>query len=261
MTKVTSRDGTPIAYERAGDGPALVLVDPILSYRASGPSVAFAPVLTSDFTVYTYDRRGRGESGDTPPYAVAREVEDLEAVIEAAGGTAYVFGISSGAALAMEAAASGVPMRKLALYEPPYTAEGGDTAAVVEDTRKLTELLAAGRNGDAVEHFLTGVGMPAEALAEMRQSPTWPLLEAVAPTLAYDYAVLGEGTVPRERAAKVAVPTLVADGGESPDFLRHPSKTLAEAIPGARYQTLEGQTHEVAPEAIGAVLKEFFLYA
>jgi pimeloyl-ACP methyl ester carboxylesterase len=218
-----------------------------------------AQVLAPDFTVYTYDRRGRGESGDNAPYAVAREVEDLEALIEAAGGSAYVYGISSGAALAMEAAASGLAIRKLALYEPPYTAEGGDTEGVKESNERLNDLLADGRRGDAVEFFMSGVGMPAEAIAGMRQSPMWSVFEGVAHTIAYDFVVLGDGTVPRERAALVAVPTLLADGGASPDFLRRPTKALADAIPTAKHQTPEGQTHEVAPDAIAAVLKEFFL--
>jgi len=257
MAEVTSVDGTRIGYERTGDGPALVLVDGALCFRAFGPMPPLAQVLAPDFTVYTYDRRGRGESGDTAPYAVAREVEDLAAVIRAAGGSASVYGISSGAALAMEAAAGGVPIRKLALYEPPYTAEGGDTGPVAESNRRLNELLAAGRRGDAVEFFMTGVGAPAEAIAGMRRSPMWPVFEGVAPTIAYDFAILGDGTVPRERAARVAVPTLVADGGASPDFLRRPTKALADAIPGAHYQTLDGQTHEVSPEVIGAVLTEF----
>lgn len=258
MTEVTSRDGTTIAFDRVGEGPALVLVDGAMCYRAFGPMPPLAQVLAADFTVYTYDRRGRGESGDTAPYAVAREVEDLEALIEAAGGAAYAYGISSGAALAMEATASGLAIMKLALYEPPYTAEGADIEGVKESNRQLNDLLAAGRRGDAVEFFMAGVGMPAEAVAGMRQSPTWPVFEGIAHTIAYDFAVLGDGTVPRERAANVAVPTLVADGGASPDLLRRPTKALAGAIPGAKYQTLEGQTHEVAPDAIATVLREFF---
>ncbi|MGS2618796.1 alpha/beta fold hydrolase [Micromonospora sp. LZ34] len=259
MGKVTSRDGTTIAFDRAGEGPALILVDGAMCYRAFGPMPPLAQVLAPDFTVYAYDRRGRGESGDSAPYAVAREVEDLEALIEAAGGLAYVYGISSGAALAMEAAASGLTIRKLALYEPPYTAEGVDTEGVKESNRKLNELLAAGRRGDAVEFFMSGVGMSTDAIAGMRQSPMWSVFEGVAHTIAYDFAVLGDGTVPRERAALVAVPALVADGGASPDFLRRPAKALADAIPTAKYQTLEGQTHQVAPDTIAAVLKEFFL--
>lgn len=259
MTKVTSSDGTTIAFEQVGEGPAVVLVDGAMCYREFGPLPSLAQVLASDFTVYTYDRRGRGESGDGAPYAVAREVEDLAALIEAAGGSAYVYGVSSGAALAVEAAASGLAITKLALYEPPYTAEGGDTEGVQQSNRKLNDLLAAGRRGDAVAHFMSGVGVPAAVIDGMRQSPAWPVFEAVSPTIAYDFTVLGDGTVPRERAANVAVPALVAAGGASPDSLRRPAEALAGAIPGAKYQTLEGQTHDVAPDVIAAVLREFFL--
>ncbi|MDP9374716.1 MAG: alpha/beta hydrolase [Chloroflexota bacterium] len=260
MSKVTSRDGTSIAFERSGEGPVLVLVDGAMSYRSFGPMAALAEVLTPHFTVYTYDRRGRGESGDTAPYAVAREVEDLEALIAEAGDSAYVCGLSSGAVLALEAAASGLAITKLALYEPPFTVEGGDLQHKKDYTERLEELLSADRRGDAVEWFLTSAGMPAEAITGMRNEPVWPLFEAIAPTLAYDNAVLGDGTVSHGRAAKVTVPTLVADGGASPDFFRRVAKATAAAIPGARYRTLEGQTWgRVAPESLALVLKEFLL--
>lgn len=258
MSTITSRDGTTIAFSRAGEGPALVLVDGAMCHRGFGPMPALAEALAPHCTVYTYDRRGRGESGDTAPYAIAREIEDLEAVVAHAGGSARVFGISSGGALALEAAASGVAIEKLAIYEAPYSAEAGDPQAVADYTRQLSELLAAGRRGDAVALFMGFVGAPPEAVAGMRQSPMWPAFEAIAPTLAYDNAVMDGGKVPRERAAKVAVPALVADGGDSPELLRRPARVLAEAIPGAEHRTLEGQTHEVATEALAPVLREFF---
>ena len=183
MSEATSRDGTTIAFDRLGQGPTVVLVDGALSHRGLGPMARLAEVLAEDFTAIRYDRRGRGQSGDTAPYATAREVEDLDAVIAAAGGSASVCGLSSGAALALEAAAAGVPVAKLALYEPPFdvdSAEPQDEAYV----RRLRELIDAGRGGDAVEWFLSNAGVPAEALAEMRTQPEWPLFEAVAPTLA-----------------------------------------------------------------------------
>lgn len=251
MGKVTSRDGTAIAFDRLGEGPVLILVDGALSYRGFGPMAGLADVLASHFTVYTYDRRGRGESGDTAPYAVAREVEDLEALIAAAGGSAYICGLSSGAVLALEAAASGLAITKLALYEPPLTAERGDLQQHDEFGERLEELLAAGRRGDAVEFFLTSAGVPAEAIAGMRNEPSWPQFEAIAPTLGYDNAVLGDGAVPHERAAKLTVPALVAHGGESPDFFQAAAQATADAIPGARYRSLEGQGWgQVAPEAL-----------
>lgn len=257
MSKVTSRDGTTIAFERSGYGPALVLVDGASCYRDFGPMRPLAEMLAPHFTVYAYDRRGRGESGDTAPYAVDREVEDLAALIAEAGGSAYVYGMSSGACLALDAAASGLPITKLALYEPPFTVEGGaDPQQKEDETRRLNELLSAGRRGDAVELFMSFF-MPAEMIAEMRNQPVWPMFEAIAPTFGYDIAITGDGTVPRDRAAKVGAPALVVTGEHSSDELRKAAEATAEAIPGARCQILEGQSHEVAPEALAPVLTEF----
>jgi pimeloyl-ACP methyl ester carboxylesterase len=253
---VTSRDGTRIAFERAGAGPALVLVDGALCFRSFGPMAPLAELLAPDFTVYRYDRRGRGASGDTAPYAVAREVEDLEAVIAEAGSAAYVFGMSSGAVLALEAAASGLPITRLALYEPPLSVDAGEPSDFAE---RIEELVVAGRNGDAVAFFMTSAGVPEEAVTAMRSDATWPLFESVAPTLVYDNAVLGDGMVPYERAAQLTVPTLVANGGDSPEFFQRAAAATAEAIPGARHRTLTGQSWgQVAPAALAPVLREFF---
>jgi pimeloyl-ACP methyl ester carboxylesterase len=243
MSQVTSADGTTIAYERTGAGPALVLVDGALCHRAAGPMRPLAALLRDRFTVYMYDRRGRGESGDTPPYAVGREIEDLRAVLAEAG-EAYVYGISSGAALALAAAGPG--MIRLALYEPPFL------AADAEYTARLTELLVAGRRGDAVALFMTHVGVPEQAVAGIRTQPGWAALEAIAPTLAYDDAVLGDGRVP---TANGGVPTLVLSGGASPDGLQRAAKAT---LPEEPHRTLDGQTHDVAPEATAPVLAEFF---
>jgi pimeloyl-ACP methyl ester carboxylesterase len=258
MSEVTSRDGTTIAFDRLGQGPAVVLVDGALSHRGLGPMAPLADSLAAEFTAIRYDRRGRGQSGDTAPYATAREVEDLEAVIAGAGGSAAVCGLSSGAALALEAAASGLAVTRLALYEPPFdvdSAEPQDDAYV----RRLEELIDAGRRGDAVEWFLSNAGVSAEALAEMRTQPEWPLFEAVAPTLAYDHAILGDGTVPRERAERITAPTLVASGEASPDFFTRAAQATAEAIPGAQHRVLEGQAWgQVDPQALARVLSDFF---
>ena len=258
MPTVRSQDGTKIAFDRFGEGPAVVLVDGAMCYRSFGPMRPLGEILARNFEVYTYDRRGRGESGDTAPYAVAREVEDLEALITEAGDAAFVYGLSSGAALALEAAASGVAITKLALYDPPFTAEGGDPQTKQAYSRQLAELLAAGRRGDAVRLFMTTVGVPDEAVAGMRSQPAWPLFEAIAPTLAYDDAILGDGMVPRERAAKVTMPTLAIDGEASQGDLRRATKATADALPNAKYRTLEGQTHDVAPEALAPVIERFF---
>lgn len=259
VERVTSLDGSTIAFEKSGAGPALVIVDGAMCSRAFGPSEATAGALDGEFTVYRYDRRGRGDSTDTEPYAVAREVEDLAAVVAEAGGSAFVYGISSGAGLALEAAASGIPIRKLALFEPPYTSDAGDPAKQRDDTRAMDELLAAGRHGDAVELFFSWVGVPEEAVAHMRSSPVWPELEAIAPTIAYDDAVMGDDAVPRERAAQIGIPTLVIAGSLSAPELRHAAKDVAHAIPGARFRDLEGQSHAAAPETIAPLLREFFL--
>ncbi|MFC0506257.1 alpha/beta fold hydrolase [Micromonospora costi] len=258
MPQVTSADGTAIGYERTGAGPAVVLVDGAMCHRAGGPMRPLAAALSAHFTVHTYDRRGRGESGDAPTYAVAREVEDLRAVIAAAGGQAYVYGISSGAALALTAAAAGPAVTRLALFEPPFVAEVEDDVAGKEYTRQLHELLAAGRRGDAVALFMARVGIPAPVVAGMRSQPTWAAFEAIAPTLAYDDAVLGDGHVPRDRAAAVTVPTLVLAGGASPARLQRPAEATAAALPGATYRVLDGQTHDVSPEALAPVLVDFF---
>jgi pimeloyl-ACP methyl ester carboxylesterase len=262
MGEVISRDGTSISFDRQGDGPVVVVVDGALSHRRLGPTAPLADTLAPDFTVYRYDRRGRGESGDTLPYTVAREVEDLASVIAEAGGSACVAGISSGAALALEAAAGGLPITKLALYEPPFSVDPEDPAESKAYLDRLEQLIAADRRGDAVDWFLSAAGVPAEALAEMRAQPEWPLFEAVAPTLAYDHAILGDGAVPYDRAAGITATTLVANGGASPDFFQHAAAATASAIPKATHRVLEGQGWGQAdPDALAAMIKEFFLDA
>ncbi|GAA1013459.1 alpha/beta hydrolase [Acrocarpospora pleiomorpha] len=258
MPTVTSADGTTIAYEHTGAGPALILVDGAMCYRAAGPMRPLAALLRDSFTVYTYDRRGRGESSDTRPYATAREVEDLQALIAAAGGQAYVYAISSGAALTMATAAVDPRITKLALYEPPFMAESGDDTRAKEYTQRLNELLDAGQNGDAVALFMSHVGMPAPVIDDIRAQPSWATLEAIAPTLAYDDQLLAGGRVPHDLASTIAVPALVLAGGASPQALQHASKATADALPTAEHRTLDGQTHDVSPEALAPTLIEFF---
>ena len=258
MSTLTSADGTTIGYECAGDGPPLVLVDGAMCHRAGGLMRPLAAALADSFTVYAYDRRGRGESGDTLPYAVEREVEDLRAIVDVAGGEAYVYAISSGGGLALATAATDSGITGLALYEPPYLGEIGDDAAVEAYTARLRELLEAGRKGDAAALFMTRVGIPEPVVEGMRSQPHWPAMEAIAPTLAYDDLQLTGGRVPREVASAIAVPTLVMTGGESPAPLQQAAKAAASAIPGAEFATLEGQTHDVAPGALASVLVGFF---
>ena len=261
MPQLTSKDGTTIGYDKNGKGPAVILVDGAMVYREFHGGRPLAAELSKDFTVITYDRRGRGESTDTQPYAVEREIEDIEALINEAGGSAFVCGISSGAALAMEAAIKlGNKIKKLAMYEAPYNTDEASRQAWKEYTKQLRESLAADRRGDAVALFMSVVGATGDQIDGMRQAPVWPMFEAIAPTLAYDQiALLGEdASVPTERAARVAVPTLIMDGGASYPFMHATGTALANAIPNARRRTLEGQTHEVAAEALAPVLMTFF---
>lgn len=254
--KTTSRDGTSLAYESTGEGPAVILVSGAMS---TGATVApLAVPLSERFTVVSYDRRGRGESGDTAPYAVEREVEDLAALIEAVGGEASLCGISSGGALVLHAAAGGLPVRRAAVYETPYAVYEGGTKEWAAYTERLTEALAQGRRGDAVELFLRLTGMAEEMIQGARQSPMWPSMEAVAPSLAYDAAVLGDGAVPRSLLASVTVPVLAVAGGASPAWMREAAQAVAEAAPEGTYRVLEGQTHMVDPTALGPALAEFF---
>jgi pimeloyl-ACP methyl ester carboxylesterase len=258
MPTVTSNDSTTIAYERTGSGPALILVDGALCYRAAGPMRPLASLLQEHFTVHIYDRRGRGDSTDTPPFAVAREVEDLQAVIEAAGGRAGVYAMSSGGALALATAAAGSGISALALYETPFTAEAGDDVRIKEYTERLHELLSVGRRGDAIALFMTYVGVPAQAIEGMRTQPTWAMFEAIAPTLAYDDAVLAGGGVPRDLTSGLTIPALVLSGSASPAGLRQAAAATAEALPTAELRVLDGQTHDVAPTALAPVLIDFF---
>jgi pimeloyl-ACP methyl ester carboxylesterase len=261
MRTVTSKDGTTIAFDQSGQGPAIILVDGALQYRAFDQGMAqLADLLAEHFTVFHYERRGRGDSSDTQPYAFEREIEDIEALIDEAGGSAFVYGVSSGGALAMEAAIElGDKIRKLAMYEAPYNDDENVRQAWKDYRRQLKEMVAAGRKGDAVGLFMMFVGMPADQVDGMHQHPMWPLWEAVGHTLAYDAAATGEdGSVPTKRAATVAVPTLVMTGSASFPFMHVTAKTIANAIPNAQLRTLEGQTHEVASEAIAPVLVTFF---
>ncbi len=260
MNKVTSKDGTTIAFDRSGKGPAVILVGGAFQYRAIDPRTAhLAELLAKLFTVFHYDRRGRGDSGDTQPYAVEREIEDLEALMKEAGGSAFVFGMSSGGVLSLEAAARGLTIKKLALYEPPFNAGDDNARQAAENyTKQLSALLSEGRRGDAVALAMTTFGAPTEAVAGMRQTPVWSLFESVAPTLAYDNTIMGDGSVPTKLLASVTVPTLVIDGGASPAFMQNAAQATADALHNAQRRTLEGQTHDVAPEVLAPVLEEFF---
>src|SRR5436190_3240751 len=247
MDQVTSKDGTSIAFDRLGSGPPVILVSGGSVDRWS--NAPLGTLLATDFTVYNYDRRGRGPSGDTPPYAVQREIEDIEAVIGAAGGSAGLFGSSSGAALALEATASGLPVTKLALWEPPYILDES-ARPPADQVEQYNKMLAEGRRGDAAEYFMAKVvRMPPEFVASARSQPWWAATEALAHTLPYDATIMGDYSLPVESAAKVKVPTLVITGGSSFAFMHETADALAKALPDGRTARIEGQEHNIAPEA------------
>jgi pimeloyl-ACP methyl ester carboxylesterase len=261
MSTVRSTDGTAVAFERSGEGPPIILVDGALCYRESGGSRKLAALLAPHFTVYAYDRRGRGESGDTAPYAVDREVEDLQALIEEAGGSAYLYGISSGVVLALEAANRGTGVERLVAYEPPFIVDDSRPPVPSDYAPKLEELVAADRRGDAVRLFLRQVGVPGIAIALMRFMPAWSKLRGIAQTLPYDFTIL-DGTqagepLPPERWSAVTAPTLVLVGGKNPPWWHHGTQALADMLPNARHRVLEGQTHMVKPKALAPVVEEF----
>ena len=256
MNKVQSKDGTIIAFDRSGDGPPVILVCGASTDRMA--NAPLASLLAEHFTVFNYDRRGRGDSGDTAPYAVEREVEDIDAVIDAAGGSAFVYGTSSGGALALEASASGLAVTKLALWEPPFSLDE-NSRPPADQVERYDEMIAAGRRGDAVELFMSKVvGLPPEFVAYARTQPFWQEQEALAHTLAYDATIMGDYSLPTERAASVTVPTLVMAGGASFSFMGETARALADVIPEGQHRILEGQEHNVAAEALAPVLEEYF---
>ena len=257
MKNVTSNDGTEIAIDESGDGPPVILVCGGSVDRWS--NAGLAALLAEHFTVLNYDRRGRGDSGDTLPYAVEREIEDVAAVIDSAGGSACLYGSSSGAALALEAAARGLPITRLALWEPPWMADESAPFPPADTAGTYERLVAEGRRGDAVEYFMAQVvRMPPEFVAWARNEPFWAGQEAIAHTLAYDAYVMGDYKLPRERVAGVATPTIVLSGGASPDWIQTTAETVAALMPDGTYRNLEGQQHNVDPAVLAPPLVDFF---
>jgi pimeloyl-ACP methyl ester carboxylesterase len=253
---LTSPDGTTIAYQVTGTGPALVLVVGAFCDRST--TAGLTALLADAFTVYEYDRRGRGASSDTAPYAAQREVADLSAVLAATGESPFVYGHSSGAVIALETAARGTPMRGLVVYEPPYTAgddPGGGSAELLERVRAL---VAAGDRDGAAAAFVAATGAPAEVVAMLRTGPGWPRMCAFAPTLVYDLTLLDGGRVPVERLARIDVPTLVVAGGDSPPWAGRSAAAVVAAVPGARQSVVAGQGHGVSATAVAPLLRKAF---
>ncbi|MEV4558324.1 alpha/beta fold hydrolase [Kitasatospora sp. NPDC049285] len=269
-SSVTSADGTRIAYTATGSGPAVVVVDGALCYRGFGPAAGIARQLADGYRVFTYDRRGRGESepGGGPAASGGpagggreREVADLAAVIAAAGGSAALVGLSSGAALALAAAGAGIGVTRVVAYEPPFSTDDGQRGRFKEYVAGMEQDLAAGRPGDAVARFMTFVGTPAGMLAQFRESPLWEVFEQVGPSLANDVEVLDgrEGAdVPTARLAELALPVLLVDGELASATMRAGVRAAAAAVPGAGYRTLAGQTHDVQPAVLAKAAAEFF---
>jgi pimeloyl-ACP methyl ester carboxylesterase len=266
MKTTRSKDGTEIAYDVVGSGPPIVLADGAFCGRTFGPMPDVAKLLADRFTVLHYDRRGRGGSGDSAPYDITREIEDLAAVCERAEGSPCLYGISSGAALALRAVGSGLGVRKLAIYEPPFALDGSHKPDPPDFREQIAKMLAAGKRDDAVKLFMKVVGVPAFGVFFMRLMPSvWPKLRDVAHTLPYDFAALGDtqsgGPLPedlRNTMHAITAPTLVLVGGKSPRWMRHACDAVAQAVPGAVSRVVDGQNHTVAPKAISTVLADFF---
>jgi pimeloyl-ACP methyl ester carboxylesterase len=276
MSHVISKDGTTIAFDKTGQGPAVILVAGALGVRSHPMAWEMVSSLGPHFTVINYDRRGRGDSGDTPPYAVEREIEDIDALINEAGGSANVYGLSSGAVLALEAANKlHTRVKKLALYEPPFIVDDSRPPVPADYVAQLNGAIAAGRPSDAVEIFMTkAIRIPAEFVAQMRHGPVsagseermtppdWAAMEKVAHTLAYDGTIMGDTMsgkpLPTRRWASVTMPTLVITGGESEAFFHNGAQALVNALPDAQYRILAGQNHAVAPKVLAPVLVDFF---
>ena len=256
MQWVTSKDETAIAFDRSGKGAPVILISGASCDR--GVHSELAKLLATDFMVFNYDRRGRGDSGDTHPYSIEREVEDLAALVDAAGGAAAVFGNSSGAILALHAASAGVAITKLALWEPPFMVDPDAPRRHREYVSELTQLLDEDRRGDAMALFMKSIGLPEEMIAGMRHAPMWSDMEALAPTLIYDAIIMGDSTLPTRLVNLITAPTLVLDGSETGLWAANSSKALTAALPNPRHRTLAGQDHAVAWDVLAPVVTEFF---
>jgi hypothetical protein len=263
MNVARSRDGTDIAFERLGGGPPIVLVGGAFLSRGFPKMRQLAEFLAGRFTVINYDRRGRGDSGDTAPYAVEREIEDLAAVIDAAGGAACVWGWSSGGVLALRAAAAGLNIEKVAVYNPPFIVDDSGHLPPPDLAARLDEVTSSGRRGAAVRLFMTkGIGIPPTVVGLMRWSPFWPRLRATALTTPYDLAIMGDTVAGQPLRTKdwaaVTQPALVVAGEKTAPELRKAAEAIADVLPDARHRTLARQGHNVSMPALAPVLEKFF---
>ena len=263
MNTVQSKDGTTIAFDAWGEGRPLIIVDGATAHRAVNPiNAEVGQLLSDEFRVYAYDRRGRGDSTDTAPYAVEREIEDLAALIADAGAPAVVCGWSSGAVLTLDAAAAGLPISQVALFEPPFVVDDGRPPLPADYVQRLDAYIADGRPGDAAELFLTAAaGMPAEAVGGIRQSPFWPAMEAVAPTIAYDGRIIGStmsgAPLPRDRWSSITAPVLVMHGTGTMPWLISAAEALSELLPTATLRAVPGEQHSTTADVMAAELRQF----
>jgi pimeloyl-ACP methyl ester carboxylesterase len=259
MKKIISKDGTSIAYVKTGSGPALILVDGAFCSKDFGPMPKLAPLLAKSFTVFTYDRRARGDSGDTQPYDVQREIEDIGALLIEAGGSASLFGMSSGAVLALRAVAAGLNITRLAIYEPPFNIGRKYREPPAGYLEELRHMIAKERKGDAVKYYLTKlIGLPGILAFILRLTPNWPKMKGNANSLPYDAELMGTWSVPTEQLAGIMVPAIVIAGEKSPEMLREAARTVADCLPNGQHFSLKGQTHNLAAPVLAPVLLRFF---
>ncbi|MGZ3764798.1 MAG: alpha/beta fold hydrolase [Mucilaginibacter sp.] len=259
MNTVISKDGTRIVYCKQGSGPAVILVDGAFCSKDFGPMPKIAELLAKDFTVFTYDRRGRGESGDTKPYTVTKEIDDLKAIVMAAGGSAYLFGISSGAALSIKAVTGGLNIEKLVLFEPPFLNKSKENRPPRDSEKQLNAMISEGRQADAVKFYMKKImGMPAIIAFIIRLTPHWKKMKANANSLPYDAAVMGDFYLPEKEVAAITIPTLVIDSLQSPDFLRAACREVVQVLPNAQQKSLKGKIHDVPAKTLVPVLTGFY---
>jgi len=259
MNTIISKDGTKIAYNKNGTGPTVILVDGAFCSKDFGPTPKLVPVLANYFTVISYDRRARGDSGDTQPYSVQREIEDIEALINVAGGTAHLFGVSSGAVLALKVAAGGLPIGKLVVFEPPYNTDGRRRKPLPDAELQLKQMIAKGRKKDAVNFYLRKViGLPSIVTFILRLTPNWSKMIGNANSLPYDAAVMGNFILPNEMLASIKIPAMVIASAKSPESLKNPAQLVAQTIPNSQQRILKGQVHNVPPQHLVPVLVDFY---
>ncbi|SHN11173.1 alpha/beta fold hydrolase [Mucilaginibacter sp. OK098] len=258
MNTVISKDGTKIAYNQNGSGPVIILVDGAFCSKDFGPMTGIVPLLSKNFTVISYDRRARGESGDTKPYAVEREIEDINALINVSGGSASLFGISSGAILCIKAVAYGLNIHKLAILEPPFVGNK-DNKRPADAVQQLNQMIAVGEQGSAVKFYLRKViGLPAIIVFILRLTPNWPKMKAIANSLPYDAAVCGDFNMPKEQVSCITIPTIAIDSKQSPTFLRDAVQGVASALTNGKRVSLKGKPHDVPPKILVPALTDFY---